>query len=84
MKERDGYSDNLRAEALKLIVEQGMSLKEVSNLVGLFRGTVGSWVAKAQKQMLQAKPRTPSTQEEPGTYAPISSDKCVCPFAIYC
>ncbi|MBN2219807.1 MAG: transposase [Kosmotogaceae bacterium] len=63
MGEKRKYSDELKAEVLKMIIEQGMSQQEVSELVDVPKGTIGNWVANSKKEMSQMAPGTPSISD---------------------
>ena len=63
MEERRKYTDELKAEALKMVVEQGMSQQEVADLLGIPKGTIGNWVAKSKKGMSQIAPGSPSVSD---------------------
>lgn len=63
MRARKRYPENLKAEAMKLVINQGMSHQEASDLLGIPRGTIGNWAKKAQKEMLQAIPGRPSVND---------------------
>ena len=60
MGERRKYTNELKAEALKMVIEQGMSQQEVADLLGIPKGTIGNWVTKSKKGMSQIAPGTPS------------------------
>ena len=49
MKKQRNYSKELKAEAIKMIIQNGLSHEEVSNRLGIPKGTIGSWIAKAKK-----------------------------------
>jgi len=57
------YNDELKTEALKMIIEQGMSQQEVGELLDVPKGTIGSWVSKSKKEMSQLAPGTPSVSD---------------------
>jgi transposase len=63
MAEKKYYSDELKAEALKLILQQGMSHKEVSNLLNIPKGTIASWVSKSKQSLETIAPGTPSVSD---------------------
>ena len=63
MDERHKYTDELKAEALRMVIEQGMSQQEVADLLGIPKGTIGNWVAKSKKDMSQNAPGTPSLSD---------------------
>ena len=63
MTEKRKYNDELKAEALKLIIEQGMSQQEVADLLSIPKGTIGNWAARAKKNMENIAPGTPSISD---------------------
>jgi transposase len=63
MGERHKYTDELKSEALKMVIEQGMSQQEVADLLGIPKGTIGNWVVKAKKGLSQIAPGTPSVSD---------------------
>lgn len=63
MGERKKYSDELKAEALKMIIDQGMSQQEVSELINVPKGTIGNWVSRSQKEMTKIAPGQPSVSD---------------------
>jgi transposase len=52
-RKRRLYTAEFRAEAVKLVIEQGLTRKRVAEDLGICRSVVASWVRKAQ-----ADPRT--------------------------
>jgi len=63
MAEQRHYSEELKAEALKMVIEQGMSHKEVSELLNIPRGTIGSWISKSKQSFEKIAPGTPSISD---------------------
>lgn len=63
MGEMKHYSDELKSEAVKMIIEQGMTHKEVSDLLNVPKGTIGSWVARAKAQYEDLAPGSPSISD---------------------
>ena len=63
MAERRHYTDALKAEAVKMVIEQGISQPEVGRLLGIPKATVGNWVAKCKKGMAQLTPGAPSISD---------------------
>ena len=63
MVERRRYTEELKAEALKMVIEQGMSQQEVADLLGIPKGTIGNRVVKSKKGMSQIAPGTPSVSD---------------------
>ena len=49
MKNQRNYSKELKAEAIKMIIQDGLTHGEVSDRLGIPKGTIGSWIAKAKK-----------------------------------
>ena len=48
MKNQRKYSKELREEAIKMIFKDGLTNAEVSNRLGIPKGTIGGWVARAK------------------------------------
>lgn len=63
MGDNKRYSDEIKAEALKLIIEQGMSHQEVSELMSVPKGTIAGWVRKSKKEMTKIAPGKPSVSD---------------------
>jgi transposase len=49
MAKKQNYSPEFRAEAVKLVLEQGQSQEAAAKRLGLPKGTIGNWVAAAKK-----------------------------------
>jgi transposase len=45
MNEKRKYNPELKAEAVKLVNEQGLTQAEVSKRLGIPKGTIGNWVS---------------------------------------
>ena len=56
MSEKRKYTAELKAEALKMIIEQGMSQQEVADLLSIPKGTIGNWAASARNSMKSMAP----------------------------
>ena len=52
------YPKEFRAEAVRLVLEQGLSLREASQRIAVAKGTLAGWVANA---------RGPNTEKAPGS-----------------
>ena len=54
------YADELRGEAVKLVIEQGMTQAEVARRLDMSQKTLGYWVRKARRgePIRSAKPVT--------------------------
>ena len=48
-KKRRTYSDEFKAEAVKLVLEQGMSATKAAEDLGIAQSVLSSWVAKARR-----------------------------------
>ena len=46
MKKQRKYSKELKEEAIKMIFKNGLTNGEVSNRLGIPKGTIGGWVAR--------------------------------------
>lgn len=56
MEERRRYSDELKAEAVKMVNEQGLTQEEVGRRLSLPKGTVSNWVRASRSERDPAKP----------------------------
>jgi Transposase and inactivated derivatives len=63
MSERRFYSDELKAEAIKMIREQGLSQVEVSKKLSIPKGTIGNWAAGIGLGRVKANPGDQSIGE---------------------
>ena len=63
MKQKQSYSPEFRAEAVKLVLEQGLSLEEAAKRLLIPKGTVGNWVAAVKSGKQPAVPGARSTSE---------------------
>lgn len=63
MKQQRSYSKELKAEAVKMCLEQGLSQKEVGKRLSIPSGTIGSWVAAAKEEWTPAEPGERSLME---------------------
>lgn len=63
MKQQRKYSRELKAEAVKMCLEQGLSQKEVGNRLSIPSGSIGNWVAAAKAEMPPAQPGERSLSE---------------------
>jgi transposase len=50
-KVQQSYTPEFRAEAVKLVIEQGMSPKEAAIRLNMNQGTLSFWVAEARKKL---------------------------------
>lgn len=63
MKERRQYSDELKAEAIRMVVREGLPLAEAGRKLGIPKGTIGSWMNKYQESGEHPLSGTPSVAE---------------------
>lgn len=61
MKQR--YSAEFRAEAVKLVLEQGLNQREASSRLGIPKGTLGNWVMAAKSGGTMPSPGARSVSE---------------------
>jgi len=45
MKEQRRYSAELKAEAVKMVIEQGLTQEETARRLSIPKGSIGNWVA---------------------------------------
>lgn len=48
MERKQNYTPEFRGEAVKLVLEQGLSLAEAAKRLAVPKGTLANWVASAQ------------------------------------
>lgn len=63
MKENRSYSDELKAEAVKMVKDQGLSREEVAKRLMIPKGTIGNWVTAAKTGKHPAGPGEQSHSE---------------------
>ena len=63
MSEKKKYSDELKHEALKLVIGQGKTLQEVSDLLSIPKGTLACWVNNEKKSLVDMVPGKPSIND---------------------
>ena len=56
MERKQDYTPEFRAEAVKLVLAQGLSLGEAAKRLSLPKGTLGNWVANAKAPTGTAAP----------------------------
>jgi transposase len=57
------YPKEFRAEAVRLVLEQGLSLREASQRLAVAKGTLAGWVANARGANAQRAPGARSVAE---------------------
>jgi len=63
MKERRIYSAELKAEAIKMATEQGLSRGEISRRLSIPKGTIVNWLAGNESRKSLGKPGEQSAAE---------------------
>ncbi len=63
MKSREHYSPEFRAEAVRLVLEQGLSQAEAARRLGIAKGTLANWVAAAKGGQEKSAPGGRSVAE---------------------
>ena len=56
MKENRSYSEELKTEAVKMVLEQGLSREEAAKRLMIPKGTIGNWVTAAKTVKKSAVP----------------------------
>lgn len=62
-KQQKHYTPEFRAEAVKLVLEQGLTQEAAADRLSMPKGTLGRWVIDAQKGKVPVEPGTPSVAE---------------------
>jgi len=63
MKKQQRYTPEFRAEAVKLVTEQGLSQEAAAKRLGIPKGTIGNWVAAAKGSNGASVPGARSARE---------------------
>jgi transposase len=63
MRELRKYSAELKAEAVKMVVEQGLTQKEAAKRLSIPKGSIGNWVLAARASVGRGKPGELSVAE---------------------
>jgi len=63
MNERRTYSDELKAEAVRMITREGLAQSEVGKKLAIPKGTVGNWLSKFESEDETTMPGAPSVRE---------------------
>ncbi len=56
MSERKRYSQELKTEAISMVLVQGRVQEEVARLLGIPSGTLANWVIRSRKKPASGKP----------------------------
>jgi len=63
MKEQRRYSPELKAEAVKMVIEQGLTLKETGRRLSIPAGSIGNWVGATRAGRVKSSPGDQSVGE---------------------
>jgi transposase len=63
MKEQRRYSPELKAEAVKMVVEQGLTQQETAKRLSIPKGNIGNWVGAAKAALRNGSPGEQSVAE---------------------
>jgi transposase len=63
MKTKQTYTVEFRAEAVKLVLEQGLSQREAASRLGISKGTLANWVVSARAGSEKPAPGARSVAE---------------------
>jgi transposase len=63
MRELRKYSAEVKAEAVKMVLEQGLTQKEVAKRLSIPAGSVGNWVGVAKAKRVNDEPGAPTIGE---------------------
>jgi transposase len=62
-KKNQRYTPEFRAEAVKLVTEQGLSQETAASRLGIPKGTLGNWISTAKASTSSAVPGSRSAAE---------------------
>jgi transposase len=63
MKKQQRYTPEFRAEAVKLVFEQGLSQETAAKRLSIPKGTLGNWMAAAKASSRSSAPGTRSAAD---------------------
>ena len=63
MKEQRRYSAELKAEAVKMVIEQGLTQEETARRLSIPKGSIGNWVAAAKTTCGNSSPGEQTVKE---------------------
>jgi transposase len=63
MSERQVFSEELKAEAIRMVFRDGLSQREVDRRLGISNTTIGSWVTNYKGDGVEGLSGTPSVAE---------------------
>lgn len=68
------YPKEFRAEAVRLVLEQGLTLREASQRLAVAKGTLSGWVANARGPQAQRAPGSRSVAELEGEVSSLRKE----------
>ena len=74
MREIRKYSAELKAEAVKMVIEQGLTQQETGRRLSIPKGNIGNWVAAAKAALTKGSPGEPSVRELMGENARLRKE----------
>ena len=63
MRELRRYSAEVKAEAVKMVLEQGLTQREVAKRLSIPAGSIGNWVGVAKAKRTSSEPGAPTVGE---------------------
>jgi transposase len=63
MENNQNYTPEFRAEAVKLVLVQGLSQAEAANRLSVPKGTIANWVANARASKVSTAPGARTVEE---------------------
>jgi transposase len=63
MKEQRRYNAELKAEAVKMVIEQGLTQEETARRLSIPKGSIGNWVTAARITLGKSNPGEQSVKE---------------------
>ena len=63
MKANQTYTPEFRAEAVKLVLEQGLTQPEAAQRLGILKGSLSNWVVAARRAGMPAAAGAPTVAE---------------------
>jgi len=63
MKERQHYSDELKAEAVKMVNQQGLTQEETGRRLSIPQGSLGKWIKASRAGQSSSQPGDQSVAE---------------------
>jgi transposase len=63
MRERRHYSDELKAEAVRMVIREGLSQPEAATRLGIPKATLGNWIMAFKNSGPKVAEGTPSLAE---------------------